>query len=114
MIRPAVGALVSMLTTCPGNGDGDNRPPVVHDISLSAVEDMPLIVSRELLDISDPDGDLLQFRLLPPAHGVLDGTGPWTYTPAQNYVGRDSIRLEVTDGELGAAGTLWVDVAAVD
>src|SRR5690349_13755477 len=106
MIRPAVGALVSLLTTCPGQGD--NQPPIVRDVSLSTVEDTPLIVRRDQLDISDPDGDELQFRLLPPAHGALDGSGPWTYRPAQDYSGRDSIRIEVTDGELGAAGNLWV------
>jgi hypothetical protein len=35
----------------------------------------------------------------PPAHGVLSGSGPtFTYTPAQDYNGPDSITFKVNDG----------------
>jgi large repetitive protein len=114
MIRPVVSALVSLLTTCPG--DPDNQAPVIRDVVLTTAEDTPFVIRLEQIDVTDPDGDPVQVRLLAPQHGTLVGAdnGPWIYTPAPEYSGRDEIRVQATDGENGAEGRIVFDITAVD
>src|SRR5690349_2441382 len=111
MIRPVTSGVIAWLTMCPGHG---NRPPVVHDISLRTAEDTPLVVRKDQLRISDPDGDRVEVRLLTPGHGTLSGSNPWTYRPYGNYSGRETIRIQASDGRVTSTATLTIDVTAVN
>ena len=112
MLRPVVSGLLSLLTTCPD--PKDNEAPVIHEITLGAVEDTPFVIQRGQLDISDPDGDAVYVRLQPPASGTIvgDDNGPWTYTPSIDFTGRDQVLVQVTDGLAGAEAWLSLDVPA--
>src|SRR5699024_6588219 len=62
------------------------------------------VATTGTLKASDPDDDELVFSIVDgPTHGsvTLDdaGTGGYTYTPADDYVGSDSFTFIVNDGQ---------------
>ncbi|MEF3305266.1 Ig-like domain-containing protein [Paenibacillus sp. GYB003] len=80
-----------------------NHPPVAQDMQKQTVKNQSLSAK---MTASDPDGDALRYVLLSqPAHGsvTMDAYGSWTYVPAANYIGADSFRVAVRDGNGGEA-----------
>ncbi|MHC4182740.1 MAG: Ig-like domain-containing protein [Planctomycetota bacterium] len=87
---------------------------VTGDIALDyslTVTPLPTPVSKEvetdedtpveiILEARDPEGDQLTYTIVrQPIHGSLSGTPPFlTYTPHENYYGRDSFTFTVHDG----------------
>ncbi len=72
-----------------------NDPPVAYSQSVTTDEDTPIAVT---LEVSDADGDVLQFNLSSPSHGALSGTPPnLTYTPAADFFGEDVFTYTVKD-----------------
>lgn len=101
---------------------------VVVNITVEPVNDSPygipatVFVERNSTGIvrllgTDPDGDLLGFRLLSaPAHGTLQGTPPvLEYLPDEGYVGLDSFTFAVHDAYLESSGqTVTIEVIVPD
>jgi sugar lactone lactonase YvrE len=89
-------------------------PPVCTGGSASALVGVAVAVA---LGCSDPNGDPLTHTIAAaPGHGTLgtidDGAGTVVYTPARDFIGRDSFTVQASDGTLGSgAGTVTVDVA---
>lgn len=72
-----------------------------------ALEDEPFIIEREALTagFTDADGDVLTVTALVADLGTVseieDGTGPFTYTPIEDYVGPVALTYSLTDGNGG-------------
>jgi hypothetical protein len=72
-----------------------NDSPVALSQLVSTDEDTPLPIT---LGAQDPDGDVLTFDIMQPAHGTLSGTAPnLLYTPTANYFGEDVFTFTVRD-----------------
>ena len=80
-----------------------NRAPTADGQSFSTPEDTPVAVT---LTGSDPDGDALSYTVVSaPAHGELSGDAPkLTYTPDENYSGKDAFTFTVSDAQATSAG----------
>jgi hypothetical protein len=76
-----------------------NDPPVVSaPTSLLTSEDAAVAFS---VTASDVEGDTLTYNFVA-AHGAVSGTAPnFSYTPAADYNGMDSIEVRVSDGNGG-------------
>ncbi|WP_018749629.1 retention module-containing protein, partial [Chitiniphilus shinanonensis] len=86
-----------------------NDPPVGEDQAIVTNEDVP--VSGQLV-AHDVDGDPLTFtKASDPQHGtvVINPDGSYTYTPAQDYNGKDSFTVTVDDGQ-GGQDTIVVTI----
>src|SRR5207248_191734 len=86
-----------------------NDPPVAANDSYAATEDTVLTIAAPgvLANDSDVDGDPLTVLIVVgPGHGAvtLNATGSFTYTPAANYNGADSITNKENDGTLNSNG----------
>jgi hypothetical protein len=89
-----------------------NRPPVAGNQSLAVLENTPLPIT---LSATDPDGDLLTYRLVrQPGHGSVTGAPPnVTYTPDMGFSGEDSFSFLANDGRVDSAeGTVSIQVTA--
>ena len=97
-----------------------NDAPVAVDDAVNAVEDTVLSSTIDLdANDYDIDGDALSvvagtFATANGGQLVLASDGTYTYTPAANFNGIDTVDYTVTDGELIDVGTLTINVAAVD
>jgi VCBS repeat-containing protein len=111
--------------TCPTGqyavviGSPNHAPSAVGD-SYSTAEDTTLNVSTPgvLSNDSDPDGDTMTAQLATgPSHGTLtlNSDGSFSYTPAANYNGTDSLTYKASDGKGGeATATVSITVNAVN
>lgn len=81
-----------------------NDPPVARDTSVTTNEDTPVNARFQGYDIDSPN--LTYIRLTGPFHGTFVGFNPaagtFTYTPASNYSGPDSITFRISDGFLNS------------
>ena len=97
-----------------------NDAPVAVDDSINAVEDTVFTSVIELdANVTDLDGDSLSvvagtFATAQGGSLVLASDGSYTYTPAANFNGTDSVDYTVTDGSLTNVGTLTINVTAVN
>ena len=99
-----------------------NNPPVAQDDSYSAAEDTPLTVPAPgvLGNDSDADGDPVSVAaasVTAPAHGTatVNADGSFTYTPAANFNGADTVTYQASDGAaLSGTATVTVTVTAVN
>ena len=97
-----------------------NDAPVAVDDSINAVEDTVFTSVIELdANDTDLDGDSLSvvagtFATAQGGSLVLASDGSYTYTPAANFNGTDSVDYTVTDGSLTDVGTLTINVTAVN
>src|SRR5439155_1873635 len=83
-----------------------NRSPVAGADAYSTNEDAALAAAAPgvLANDSDPDGDPLTATVASvPTHGslALQGNGSFTYTPATNFNGTDSITYTVSERRCG-------------
>ncbi|SEJ90245.1 VCBS repeat-containing protein, partial [Pseudomonas linyingensis] len=94
-----------------------NDAPVTGDDAVSATEDVPFssVIDLDAND-TDLDGDSLSviagtFATAQGGTLVLAADGSYTYTPAANFHGTDSVAYTVTDGSLSDVGTLTITVS---
>jgi Ca2+-binding RTX toxin-like protein len=89
----------------------NDAPTITSDANIATSEDTA--ISGQVA-VSDVDGDALSFALAQgPANGTLTldaATGQYTYTPAMNFGGSDSFRIEVIDAS-GARALQQINVA---
>lgn len=105
-------ALVAAFAAGCSGDDGPNRPPVVSGQPVSTAEDTAVTAS---FNASDPDGDTLTFRYSTPAHGAVTPDGAsFTYTPAANFHGTDTVTITAADGEVTATATITITVTPVN
>ncbi|MBV2134983.1 tandem-95 repeat protein, partial [Pseudomonas sp. MAP12] len=110
------GKLTSNTATVTVNVAAVNDAPVAVDDAMTVVEDTPFTSSIELdANDSDLDGDSLSvvagtFTTVKGGTLVLAADGSYTYTPAANFHGTDSVDYTVTDGSLSDVGTLTLTV----
>ncbi len=99
-------AAAALTITVSERNDAPVAPP---NRSRSTDEDLPL---SGLVGASDVDGDQLRYDVTgAAAHGtaVVNSSGSFTYTPAQDYNGPDSFTITVSDGR-GAMASAVTDV----
>jgi hypothetical protein len=91
-----------------------NGPPTAIGQSVTVQEDSSVAIT---LNVSDPDGDLLGFRVQTlPVHGTLSGFGRFlVYTPNPDYFGPDSFVFSVRDRQFESApATVDITVTPVN
>ncbi|MCW8954608.1 MAG: Ig-like domain-containing protein, partial [Sulfurimonas sp.] len=97
----------------------DNAPVAVDD-EINAIEDTVFTSTIDLdANDTDLDGDALSvtpgtFTTVKGGTLVLASDGSYTYTPAVNFNGVDTVNYTVTDGTLTDIGTLTITVAPVN
>ena len=97
-----------------------NDAPVAVDDAVTATEDTVFNSTIELdANDTDIDGDLLSvvagtFATTQGGSITIAADGSYTYTPAANFNGIDSVDYTVTDGSLTDVGTLTITVNAVN
>ncbi|MCP4769383.1 MAG: tandem-95 repeat protein, partial [Gammaproteobacteria bacterium] len=97
-----------------------NNAPVAIDDAITATEDTPFTSAIDLdANDTDLDGDALSvvagtFATTQGGSITIAADGSYTYTPAANFNGVDSIDYTVTDGSLTDVGTLTINVTAVN
>jgi hypothetical protein len=80
-----------------------NTPPVANSLSVTGLEDQPLLGT---LSGSDADGDGLVYSLVtPPLKGsvTVSPAGQFTYVPSADANGNDSFTFKVNDGKVDSA-----------
>lgn len=94
-------------------GDGRSPPPTLDDVALSTAEDTPLTIN---VPHTAADEAAVTFTVVTvPSHGTVSGHGPtWTYTPAADYNGDDSMVVRAEDIRGSAMATVTIHVTAVD
>jgi hypothetical protein len=102
------------------NSEISNRPPVAIDDAITATEDTPFNSVIDL-DANDTDLDGDAFTVVAGTFATTQGgsiaiaaDGSYTYTPALNFNGTDSVDYTVTDGSLTDVGTLHITVTAAN
>ncbi|BAV04820.1 thrombospondin type 3 repeat family [Filimonas lacunae] len=97
-----------------------NDEPVTTPVSYTVNEDEALTLTEQQITFNDQDSDgdsLYIASVQQPAHGsfVKNTNGTYTYTPAADYSGADSVVYFVTDGS-GAQvrGVIYFTVSAVN
>ncbi len=100
---------------------GVNDDPVAEDDAATTAEDTPLVSTIDLdANDTDVDGDTLSvtpgtFSTTQGGTIVIAADGSYTYTPAANFNGTDTVDYTVVDGNGGSdTGTLTVTVTAVN
>ncbi|MGZ9584234.1 Ig-like domain-containing protein [Paenibacillus marinisediminis] len=81
----------------------ENEPPTVTDATYTTLMNTP---ASGIVLGTDADGDPLTYSLgAAPSHGSVHVTsdGKWTYTPNQDYVGKDQFQVIVSDPSGGTA-----------
>lgn len=78
--------------------DDSEIPPIALDKTVVTDKNRQINI---MLRASDHNDAPLRYKILKqPSHGTLSGSAPnLTYTPRRDYIGNDSIRFQVNDGE---------------
>ncbi|MCF7840895.1 MAG: T9SS type A sorting domain-containing protein [Candidatus Marinimicrobia bacterium] len=86
-----------------------NEPPVANDLQITT--DINTSIDFTLSG-SDPNGDTLTYSVIHfTANGDLMGTAPnLTYDPFFDFMGEDSLRFRVSDGEYADTATVRIGV----
>jgi VCBS repeat-containing protein len=76
-----------------------NDAPLADAQAVTTAEDTPVIVTLTGSDVETAAANLTYNLVAAPQHGSLSqgASGIWTYTPAANFNGSDSIQFSVTD-----------------
>ena len=104
-VQPSRALSLSILT-------GKNEAPVCRDVKLETYKN---IANTGALDARDPEGDTLTYQLVKePKRGTVEISpdGSFTYTPAQNKVGKDVFTYTATDsaGNVSNAASVTVKI----
>jgi hypothetical protein len=89
-----------------------NTTPVADNLVLTTTQESVLAV---ILTATDTDGDDLTYTVVSsPTHGTLTGAGTdWIYTPVADFIGVDSLTVQVNDGQAASApATVTINVVA--
>lgn len=92
---------------------GKNEAPVCRDVKFETYKN---IANTGVLSASDPEGDTLTYQLVKePKRGTVDiaPDGSFTYTPAQNKVGKDVFTYTATDSAGNVSNVANVTVKIV-
>ena len=102
---------VALLGAC--GGSDRSVPPALSDTAVTTAEDMPASFA---VPLTAADVQAVTLTVITaPAHGTVTGSGPmWTYTPATNYNGGDSLVVKAQDSHGSATATVTVTVTAVN
>ena len=106
------------------NDGASASSPAVVNITITAVNDPPVVQSQSLVTFNntpvsftlsalDPEGAEVSFSIVTgPTNGTLSGSAPnLTYHPATNFVGGDSLAYRASDGvELSSPTVVQVTV----
>ncbi len=110
----------STTTAVPPATTTNNDRPVAMDDAIIAVEDTQFISLIELdANDIDLDGDTLSvvagtFATTQGGSITIAADGSYTYTPALNFNGNDSVDYTISDGSMTDIGTLNITVNAVN
>ncbi len=114
MHRYMVRTIALTCIALPACGDDQNkRPPVVSDVAVTTMEDTAaaLVVP---LTATDPSAVTLTVATAP-SHGTVTGRGPtWSYMPAANYNGPDSLVVKAEDTHGSSTATVTITVTPVN
>ena len=105
-VQPSRALELSILT-------GKNEAPVCRDVKFETYKN---IANTGVLSASDPEGDTLTYQLgKEPKRGTVDiaPDGSFTYTPAQNKVGKDVFTYTATDSAGNVSNVANVTVKIV-
>ena len=105
-VLPSRALSLSILT-------GKNEAPVCRDVKLETYKN---IANSGALAASDPENDTLTYQIVKqPKRGTLELSpdGTFTYTPAQNKVGKDIFTYTATDSAGNVSNTATVTVKIV-
>ena len=105
-VQPSRALELSILT-------GKNEAPVCRDVKFETYKN---IANTGVLSASDPEGDTLTYQLVKePKRGTVDiaSDGSFTYTPAQNKVGKDVFTYTATDSAGNVSNVANVTVKIV-
>ena len=77
-----------------------NDAPVAASLAITTLLNTPVTLNLGGAG-TDVDGDALVYTVAEsPAHGTVSGTGPnLLYTPADKFLGRDHLTIQVSDGQ---------------
>ena len=99
-------------------GEPGNTKPMAVDDMVGALEDAAIEIDNLLKNDSDPDGDALDIVSVgDPDHGTaeLNADGTVSYTPDQDFSGRDSFSYTIRDANGGTdTASVFIDVATVN
>ena len=116
--------------TFTANDGALDSDPATVSITVTAVDDAPVVPTDSItlttgagfpvsgqLTATDIDSPTLTFSVTQPAHGTVTldaASGAFTYTPAPNYVGSDSVTYTANDGTLDSnTGAVAITVTPV-
>ena len=105
-VQPSRALELSILT-------GKNEAPVCRDVKFETYKN---IANTGVLSASDPEGDTLTYQLVKePKRGTVDiaPDGSFTYTPAQDKVGKDVFTYTATDSAGNVSNVANVTVKIV-
>lgn len=97
-----------------------NDAPIAIDDAITTDEDIPFTSSIDLdANDTDVDGDTLSvvagtFATAQGGSIMIAADGSYTYTPATNFHGTDSVDYTLTDGTLTDVGTLTITVNPIN
>jgi hypothetical protein len=110
MYYRSIASCCVVLAAC---GDNGIVVPTLDDITISAAEDTPLVITVPL--IAAEPAEVKMTVVTPPSHGTIIGLGPsYTYTPAAEYSGDDAMVVKAEDVRGTSMATVTIHVAAVD
>ncbi|HSG02627.1 MAG TPA: Ig-like domain-containing protein, partial [Marinobacterium sp.] len=98
---------------------GNNDAPIVESITLEATEDRSLVAQLDLAvlasDIDDEPLSVVAGSFVTTEGGrfTVASDGSFTYEPASNFYGIDSVTYSVTDGDINTQATITFNVAGV-
>jgi cysteine-rich repeat protein len=114
MNRESTAALAWLVAVVGCGDNGLNRAPEVSTshLEVSTVEDSVVAIDASAID---PEGGNVTYRISTPDHGTITGAGPrFTYTPAPNFSGHETLTITVSDGRNTVEVTVDVTVADVN
>jgi len=114
--------VISTTATATINIEAANNTPIVPDRSLSTDEDLALVITEAMLNITNEPTDTIEFSIFEPdTYGPengsisIDNTNlTITYTPDENYYGQDSFVYMVDDSYSFATATIALTINPIN
>src|SRR6185295_5727160 len=110
MLRRIASCCVVLVAAC--EDDVVETLPTLDDRTVTTAEDTAVTFE---VAVTAADATAVALTIVTrPLHGALTGAGPWTYTPATNYNGSDSLVVLGEDANGSATATVTIIVTPVD